>query len=86
LPKVWRKYKGRVPISFLPIGENDFGNLVCLNLDPNSPGVAYWDHEKEDLAYDIIAEIPPLGTESLMKIAGTFADLVEMLGEIPPES
>ena len=83
LLNIWHKYKGRVPVQFLPIGGNVFGDLICLNLAPNEPGIAYWDHEQEDAAYDLIAEIPPLDTVNPIKIADTFAKFIEMLGEIP---
>jgi len=42
-------YTGRVPDRLLPIGCDDFGNLVLLDVGGAKPGAVYfWDHEREN--------------------------------------
>jgi hypothetical protein len=42
------RYDGRIPAGWLPIGYDDFGNLLLLGLEGANRGrVAFWDHELE---------------------------------------
>ncbi|AEP01009.1 MULTISPECIES: SMI1/KNR4 family protein [Heyndrickxia] len=42
-------YKNRIPNTYIPIGRDAGGNLVCLNLSKEKYGYVYfWDHEEEN--------------------------------------
>ncbi|MGP4039066.1 SMI1/KNR4 family protein [Gracilibacillus sp. D59] len=40
--------EGRLPLGFIPIGEDPSGNVICLGTkDPYYDKIYFWDHEKE---------------------------------------
>ena len=65
---------GRLPSGYIPIGDAEGGNLVCLSIGADDYGsVWFWDHE---------FEVP---TESLVLLARTFDQFLDDLGP-PAES
>jgi len=76
-------YNARIPYSLLPIAENSFGDLICLDYLDRQPGVFYWDHEREDAAYDLVAVIPHESEQSLTKIAESFGAFLTLLQPMP---
>lgn len=56
------------PEGFLPIGADDFGNLVCLNVDAGDRGAVYhWRHEVAN------------ESESLQRLADSFTGFLQGL-------
>jgi hypothetical protein len=48
LKKYIKSYKDRIPVDFLPIARDPFGNLICLAVaGPDYGKVFFWDHELE---------------------------------------
>lgn len=48
LPDVLRTYANRVPPGFLPIADDQAGNLFCIALmEPNRGEIYFWDHDFE---------------------------------------
>jgi len=46
--KLLAVYRGRLPVRFLPIAFDPFGNLICLSLSGDDRDAVYfWDHELE---------------------------------------
>jgi hypothetical protein len=76
-------YHARIPDWMLPIGSNVFGDLVCLSLSGEAPGVFYWDHEQEESAYEILAELLPVGHTATFRIASSFSSFAQMLTNVP---
>lgn len=74
LPAVMTTYARRVPPGFLPISDDQAGNLYCLGLvEPYRGQVYFWDHEyeaEED-------EEPTL--DNMHKVAGSFQELVDRI-------
>jgi hypothetical protein len=62
-----RRSRGRVPDTLIPIGEDPFGNLICLAVTGSAAGrVLFWDHERE------ASEGEPPATDNLYPIADSF--------------
>jgi hypothetical protein len=40
-------FKGRIPLGYLPIASDPFGNLILIRLFGQDPPVFFWDHEME---------------------------------------
>ncbi|TSJ88010.1 SMI1/KNR4 family protein [Gilliamella apicola] len=40
-------YKDRIPSEFIPIAHDPEGNLIIMELKPNSNRIYFWDHELE---------------------------------------
>ena len=76
-------YSGRIPEEMLPIGGNLGGDLILVGCSASAEGTYFWDHEAEDLAYEIIAEIPPLDRIQYFKVADSFSEFADMLEELP---
>lgn len=64
-------YEGRIPVGFLPVGSDPFGNLLLLCLASESYGsVWFWDHEEEQ-------EEPDLSNMS--RLAASFGEFLDTL-------
>src|SRR3989442_1619 len=47
LKRSFERYKGRIPVGYLPIAIDPFGNLIVLRIATQNCGrVYFWDHEK----------------------------------------
>jgi cell wall assembly regulator SMI1 len=66
--------KDRLPNGILPIGEDSFGNLICIGLLQNNFGkIFFWDHEEE------INQI----NKNIYFVANSFTELLNMLVREP---
>lgn len=63
--------RDRIPVGFLPFGEDAVGNVICLGILPENEGHTYlWDHENE-------ADIDETPTMTNMRlIARSFDDFI----------
>ena len=51
-------YEGRMPVGFLPIAEDYFGNIVCLSCIGEDRGKVYfWDHEHRGITSERLDEM-----------------------------
>jgi SMI1 / KNR4 family (SUKH-1) len=62
-------YDYELPGPVIPIGEDEFGNLICLRLDgeDDDGSVWFWDHE-----------VPP-GEEAMTRLADDFSAFMQAL-------
>ena len=74
-----KNYRGRIPDGMFPMARDLSGNLILMGSRPEETGIYFWDHEQEDLAYEIIAEIPPLDRIQYFKVADSFSEFTDML-------
>lgn len=73
LNDVMESYQDRIPLKFLPIGEDPFGNLIIMNCNPaETPKIYFWNHELEA---DAMEEDQPY-FENLSWIADSFTDFL----------
>lgn len=71
LSRYFHRYKERIPVGYLPIATDPFGNLMLLKVTGQTRGrVCFWDHEQEE-------DIPTL--KNVFKIADSFSGFVEKL-------
>jgi hypothetical protein len=69
LKDTYSVYHERIPSNFLPISEDDGGNLICLSLYGEDCGsIWYWDHE---------AEHSPPDYRNCYKVANSFQELLD---------
>ncbi|MCZ7646129.1 MAG: ankyrin repeat domain-containing protein [Planctomycetota bacterium] len=77
----WRA--GRLPEDYLPIGEDYFGNLVCLGLSGKERGKLYfWDHDQEedpDDGGDPSANLFPIPARDFDEFVGSLQEFKEKL-------
>lgn len=74
---------GRLPVGFVAIGPDPYGNEICIDCNP---GVGYgkvyfWDHEMEA---DASQGNTPDTAENVHLIADSFAGFLESLHDSPP--
>jgi cell wall assembly regulator SMI1 len=70
----------RVPANLLPIGEDPFGNMICLSLSgPDRGTVYFWDHEDES------EEGEPPTYRNIYFIAKSFDKFLNMLHDLPED-
>jgi hypothetical protein len=85
-----RFYKGRMPDSMIPIGDNGLGNQICLGVSGEAFGkVFYWDRHNEFDEDDYLEDHePPVPPEMLQQnvhlVAHSFEDFLQRL-EIAPD-
>ena len=70
LEKVMEIYKNRLPNSFIPIGDDPGGNVICLGIEkPYNEAIYFWDHENESSNPEVMSNM-----YFLAKDIGTFLD------------
>jgi len=84
--KAIKNYRGRIPYEMMPIGRDIGGDLFLLGYSAANEGIYYWDHEQEDAAYELIAQIPPLDRIQYFKVADSFTEFADMLERMPEQS
>lgn len=68
-----RKYGGRIPVGFLPIACDGFGNQLLLSVRKRDHGaIWFWDHEQE-------ADEPTMS--NMFVISNSFSEFTENLVE-----
>lgn len=84
LERNFRVYRGRMPESLIPIGNDGVGNQICLGVDGDERGKVYfWDHHDEwdeDDYLDSGEPVPPdLKFSNVYQIADSFDDFLQRL-------
>jgi hypothetical protein len=85
-----RFYKGRMPDSMIPIGDNGGGNQICLGVSGEESGkVFYWDRhnefDEEEYLEDNEPPVPPeLLYQNVHLVADSFEDFLQRL-EVDPD-
>ncbi|MCE3200953.1 SMI1/KNR4 family protein [Paenibacillus sonchi] len=71
-------YEDRLPIGFVPIGNDPGGNVICIGTDEEFAGKIYfWDHEEEPEDPDDMSNV--------YLLANSFSDFLEQMYENPDE-
>ncbi len=70
-----KRYSGRLPAAYLPIGESDGGNLICYGLEDGR--VYFWDHEDERPETDYVGNLHVIGETLGDFVAGLFVEECE---------
>jgi len=66
-------YSGRMPDNILPIGSDDFGNVVCLSVMGEDIGKVYfWNHD-----WEVVERTADYSNMTLM--ANSFSEFIEGL-------
>jgi hypothetical protein len=84
-------YKGRMPDSIIPIGDNGCGNQICLGVTGDLCGqVLYWDRNSEMDEEDFVEEYGRLPSaeerfENVHPISRTFAEFLHGLKADPDD-
>jgi hypothetical protein len=69
-------YRNRLPDFFLPIAQDAFGNLICIEVDSVGGGKVYfWDHTQERFLNE--GEKPD--RHNIWFVADSFEDFIQML-------
>ena len=69
-------YRGRLPSDVIPIGDDPYGNLICLGVRGGNRGAVYfWDHEDE-LDEEGLSK---LDYGNMYKLADGFEEFVDKL-------
>lgn len=77
LPDWIKRYRNRIPASFIPIACDPGGNLICLGISGWDAGKVYfWEHEAEAPA----GESP--GFDNMYFVAGNFLSFLTSLTEL----
>ena len=72
LKRIWIAFKSRLPIGYLPIAKDSFGNLIVLKIMGDGMGsIHFWDHEQEN------GDLPTLGNISF--VANSFSEFIDAL-------
>lgn len=78
LAKAMRVYKDRVPACFLPVANDQAGNLFCLGIANGYEGKVYlWDHDLE------AEEGEPPTFDNLQFVTASFRELIDRLTPQP---
>lgn len=74
LDEMRQVYRGRISEALLPIGDDSFGNVICLGIaGQHQDKVYFWDHELE---FDRESMF-----DNTTRIADSFADFLALLRE-----
>lgn len=85
-----RYYRGRMPDSIIPVGDNGLGNQICIGVSGEASGkIFYWDRNNEFDEDEYLEDHePPVPRDLLWQnvhpIADSFEDFLQRL-EIDPE-
>jgi hypothetical protein len=89
LAKQIKTFKGRMPETMIPIGDDGCGDQICLGIKAKERGkVYYWDHENEWDEEDYLEEegkpMPPeVKFQNVNLVAESFADFIQRLEKSP---